>query len=153
MHKILFVCSGNICRSPSADAIMRRMIKDRGLEDKVMCDGAGMHGLHAGEAPDPRSTKAASKRGYDLSPLRARQFRASDFDKFTLILGMDYSHLHDIQAMAPSNMTCELDLFLNYTNHPSVTEVPDPYYGGPDGFEHVLDLVEYGCEKILEKLL
>ncbi len=152
MHKILFVCSGNICRSPSADAVMRQMIIEKGLSDKITCDSAGMHGLHAGEAPDPRSQKTASKRGYDLSTLRARQFHTNDFDNFTLILAMDNSHLEDMKAMMPQDTPAVLDLFLTYTNHASKTEVPDPYYGEGKGFEHVLDLIEYGCENIIKKL-
>lgn len=142
MTKILFVCLGNICRSPTADGIFRDMVKREKLDQKIIVDSAGTGGWHIGKAPDSRTVAAAKTRGYDLSILRARQVSRSDFDEFDYVLAMDHSNLRDLQALRPSHFSGHLGLFLEFGSHKHHREVPDPYYGGHDGFELVLDLVE-----------
>jgi len=139
--KILFVCLGNICRSPTAEGIAHKMIKAQNLADVVHLDSAGTSGWHQGQAPDERSQKAALKRGYDLSKLKSRQVTLVDFYEFDLILAMDHRNLSDLLQMRPSNGTAEVDLYLRRFNI-ATGEVPDPYYGGQDGFNHVIDLLE-----------
>ncbi len=149
---VLFVCLGNICRSPTAHGVFQKMIDDRGLNHRISVDSAGTAGWHTGKAPDARSQRFALKRGYDLSDLRARQAIATDFDEFDVILAMDKQNLKDLQALCPSHFTGHLGLFLAFGNS-AVAEVPDPYYEGDDGFEKVLDLVEDACQGLLAHLL
>lgn len=139
--RVLFVCLGNICRSPTADGILRHQLEQAGLHKRVSVDSAGTSGWHIGRGPDPRTVAAARKRGYDLSSLRARQVSAADFAEFDYILAMDHANLADLRAIAPSEYRGHLGLFLEFANQDTV-EVPDPYYGEGDGFERVLDLVE-----------
>jgi protein-tyrosine phosphatase len=145
MISVLFVCTGNICRSPTADGVLRKMVNAAGISHQITVDSAGTHGYHIGDSPDPRSRKAAQKRGYDLSPLRARKVNEADFTAFTHILAMDSSHLAHLLRIKPDNATAEIRLFLTQ-------DVPDPYYGGPEGFEAVLDMVEAGCAALLKTL-
>ncbi len=142
MAKVLFVCLGNICRSPTADGIFRELLAREKLEHKIQVDSAGTGDWHIGKAPDARTVAAARQRGYDLSVLRARQVSANDFAEFDYILAMDKSNLMDLQRMKPSTYTGHLGLFLEFGERADYREVPDPYYGGNDGFELVLDLVE-----------
>mgnify|MGYP001810359147 CR=1 FL=1 len=152
MVKLLFVCTGNICRSPTAHGVMRALVAQAGLADRVAVESAGTHAYHVGEAPDPRSVAAARRRGYDLSDLRARQVRAADFATFDLILAMDHGHLAQLRRACPPLKHDRLRLFLSYAPHLGIDEVADPYYGGPEGFERVLDEVEAAARGLLESL-
>jgi protein-tyrosine phosphatase len=146
--KILFVCTGNICRSPTADGVLRHMVAQAGLGNAVTVDSAGTHGYHIGDPPDPRSTAAAAARGFDLSALRARKVTAADFRTFDLILAMDQSHFRHLAAMRPKDAKADLKLFLDF--HPAGgKDVPDPYYGGPEEFERVLDMIETASAALL----
>ncbi len=150
MRRILFVCMGNICRSPTAEAVFRRAAETRGVAVEV--DSAGTHAYHVGEPPDPRAQKAAAQRGLDMSAIRARQVRVEDFQRFDLILAMDEDNLAELEAICPEEQRHKLRLFLEYAPHLGVREVPDPYYGGRRGFEYVLDLVEEASERLLDEL-
>jgi len=148
---VLFVCLGNICRSPTADGVFRQMVQRAGLEDKILVDSAGTAGYHIGESPDQRSAEAAKLRGYDLSSLRGRQVAEQDFDTFDYILAMDHSNLTNLRQLAPHDFKGHLGLFLEFGNS-RVREVPDPYYGGAKGFEQVLDLVEGASRQLLAQI-
>jgi len=152
MVKVLFVCLGNICRSPTADGVFRKLLADRGLTDRITVDSCGTGDWHIGKAPDQRAQAAASKRGYDLSVLRARTVHSGDFDQFDFILAMDESNLRDLLDMAPLHLHGKIRLFLEYAPNAGLTAVPDPYYDGDGGFEHVLDLVEEACDGLLETI-
>lgn len=150
MRSILFVCTGNICRSPTADGVIRRLVADARLDVRV--DSAGTHGYHIGDPPDPRSIRVARSRGYDLSPLRARKLVAADFSRFDLILAMDRGHLDHMRRMAPAGSPAELALFGDLAPPPwRGCDVPDPYYGDEDGFVTVLDMVEAGARVLLAR--
>jgi protein-tyrosine phosphatase len=140
--RVLFVCMGNICRSPTAEGVFRTLVEKQGLSNRFEIDSAGTTGYHAGEAPDKRAQNAARKRGYDLSRIRARQVNSKDFSYFDYILAMDKDNLAQLKAMMPGNSKAVVRLFLDYAKNVDTKEVPDPYYGGADGFEHVLDLIE-----------
>ena len=143
-RSILFVCTGNICRSPTAEGVFRSLCKKAGFDLRI--ESAGLGDWHVGDPPDERAQQHARNRGYDLSAQRARQVRPSDFDDFDLILAMDSGHLRALQAMALPRHHAKIRLFV------AGRDVPDPYYGGPDGFEHVLDLVEAQCRSLLAEL-
>ncbi len=149
--KVLFVCLGNICRSPTAAGVFRKYLAASPLADKVSVDSAGTADWHTGKAPDPRTCAAALKRGYDLSKLQARQATAEDFHEFDLILAMDNSNLANLEALRPANSRAELDLLLQRYDLPR-SEVPDPYYGGEQGFEDVLNLLENASQALLAEL-
>lgn len=149
---VLFVCLGNICRSPTAEVVFRQRVQAAGLADVLHIDSAGTGDWHIGKAPDPRSRAAALQRGYDLSPLRARQVGPEDFRRFDYVLAMDRNNLRDLQAMRPEDARGHLGLFLAFHPGAAPAEVPDPYYGGQDGFDQVLDLVEAACDGLLEHL-
>jgi protein-tyrosine phosphatase len=138
--KVLFVCLGNICRSPTAEGVFRRMLAQAAPGLDVEVDSAGTAGYHIGEPPDPRSQRAAKARGVDLSGLRARRVTPGDFSHFDIILAMDADNLADLEAMRPANARARLQRFLDYAPEQSRRDVPDPYYGDADGFEIVLDL-------------
>ena len=146
--RVLFVCLGNICRSPSAEGVFRAKLHAAGLDQQVEVDSAGTGDWHVGKAPDQRTRKAALVRGYQLEALRGRQVMQEDFNRFDLILAMDQSNLTDLQDMRPARASAEVDLFLRRYEL-AVSEVPDPYYGGADGFERVLDLIEQACDGLL----
>ena len=149
--RVLFVCLGNICRSPTAEGVMRHQLQQAGLAAQVAVDSAGTAAWHIGKAPDPRTCAAAPQRGYRLHELRARQVQAEDFARFDLILAMDHDNLRELQRLRPDSAGAELDLLLRrggLAEH----EVPDPYYGGSAGFERVLDLVESACERLIEQI-
>jgi protein-tyrosine phosphatase len=150
--KVLFVCTGNICRSPTADGVFRHIVAAEGLAAEMECDSAGTHGYHIGEAPDPRTVKAAKARGFDLSALRARRVTREDFQKFDLILAMDQGHHAHLEAMRPEGARAEVKLFLAYHPAGKTKDVPDPYYGGPEGFEEVLDMVEAASRGLIAHL-
>ena len=141
-HCVLFVCTGNICRSPTADGVARQMIARLGLEREIVVDSAGTTGYHAGERPDPRACAAALKRGYDLRKLRARRLEVQDFERFDLLLAMDDGHLDTLQRKCPAEHLHKVRRFMDYARHHDAREVPDPYYGGDRGFEVVLDMIE-----------
>jgi protein-tyrosine phosphatase len=143
--RVLMVCLGNICRSPTAETVLRERLSARGLHGLVEVDSAGIGGWHIGSAPDARSQRHAQRRGYDLSGLRARQVVEADFDRFDLVLAMDEDNLADLERLKPEGAAAELRLF-------AAIDVPDPYQGGPDGFEQVLDFVEQGCEALVAEL-
>jgi protein-tyrosine phosphatase len=150
LYAVLMVCTGNICRSPTADGVLRQMLADQNLAQQVMVDSAGIADYHVGDAPDRRSQQHAKKRGYDLSDLRAREVRAADFERFDLILAMDQGHFNHLHRRCPAHLQHKVQLFLDYASEADEREVPDPYYGGSDGFEHVLDLIEDGCAGVLK---
>lgn len=143
-RSILFVCTGNICRSPTAEGVFRTLCARAGIELRI--ESAGLGDWHVGEAPDERAQHHARGRGYDLSAQRARQVRLRDFDEFHLILAMDGGHLRALQRMAPPRHRAKIRLFAEGG------DVPDPYYGGAEGFERVLDLVEERCRALLDEL-
>lgn len=152
VQKVLFVCLGNICRSPTAHGIFEQLVEQRDLTQRIAVDSAGTAAWHTGKAPDSRSIQAARKRGYELKHLRARQAIVDDFDEFDVILAMDNSNLQDLRELCPSHFTGHLSLFLDFAKD-TETQVPDPYHGGEEGFERVLDLVEDACEGLLAFLL
>ena len=145
MRRILFVCMGNICRSPTAEGVMRSLLREAGLEDRIEVDSAGTGGWHAGDPPDARAAEAARARGIALSGA-ARQITPRDFEDFDLIVAMDRENLRELRAMAPPHAREKIRLLA------ADREVPDPYYGGPRGFETVLDQVEAACRGLLATL-
>ncbi|VXC84619.1 low molecular weight protein-tyrosine-phosphatase [Pseudomonas sp. 9Ag] len=149
--KVLFVCMGNICRSPTAEAVFRKCAEKVGMDDRLTVDSAGTGDWHVGKGPDSRACMAAARRGYDLTALRARQVSVDDFQRFDLILAMDHDNLDRLHAMRPAACNAELDLFLRRYGL-SKDAVPDPYYGGEDGFEQVLDLIEHGAAQLLNEI-
>lgn len=153
MVNVLFVCMGNICRSPTAEGVFSRLVKDEGLLDKIGIDSAGTHAYHVGEPPDPRALKSALTRGVDISQLRARRAVAEDFARFDYVLAMDFDNLEKLQSICDPEHETKLSLFLDYASHSDVREVPDPYYGGPLGFERVLDLIEDASNGLLQSIL
>ncbi len=150
---VLFVCTGNICRSPTAEGVFRALAARRGVLERLRVDSAGTHDYHAGEPPDARAVEHAARRGYDLAALRARQVRRSDFDDFAWILAMDRTHLRLLKAQAPGGSIATVTLFTDHSRGWRGLDVPDPYYGGPGGFEKVLDMAEEACEGLLEAVI
>ncbi len=148
---VLIVCTGNICRSPTAEGVMREQAKKRGLGDRVRIASAGTHDYHVGDSPDPRTLKHASKRGYDLSAQRASQVRKEDFQAFDYILAMDRGHLRTLQSIAPASSKAKLGLFLEASGQWKGEDVPDPFYGGVEAFERVLDMVEDAAGRWLDR--
>ena len=146
---VLFCCMGNICRSPTAEGVFRRQVAGAGLENRVRIDSAGTHAYHVGHAPDPRSQAAAAARGFRLGELRARQVARQDFAEFDYILAMDNDNLAELRRVAPREHRAKPRLFMDYSAKRAATEVPDPYYGGAEGFEQVLDMVEDACAGLL----
>jgi len=150
--QILFVCLGNICRSPTAHGVFERKLEWAGLNHRISVDSAGTGAWHLGKAPDPRTQAAARARGYDLSHLRARQTDPSDFERFDYILAMDQDNLSELQMMMPEDYDGHLGLLLDFSDYAQVREVPDPYYGEGGGFEQVLDLVEEASDGLLDEI-
>lgn len=148
---VLFVCTGNICRSPTADAVLRHKVRQAGLDHLIRVDSAGTHGYHIGHAPDERSTATALARGIVMNDLRARQVTAQDFDAFDWIIAMDEGHHVILDRMGRKNARGQVLRFLSFTGNEK-GDVPDPYYGGQDGFERVYDMVEAGCDAILARI-
>lgn len=144
-YKILFVCTGNICRSPTAEGVLRHRLAREGLAGTVFTDSCGMHGYHQGDPPDPRSIATAFKRGYDLQPLRARKIVKKDFENFDLLLAMDSGHFDELTDMTPAESRAEIRMFIDH-------DVPDPWYGPQKGFEHVLDLIESGVDVLIAEI-
>jgi len=150
--KVLFVCMGNICRSPTAEGVFRHIVEKEGLDNRITTDSAGTHAYHIGEQPDLRSQQTARKRGIDLSDLRGRKAVSQDFAEFDYILAMDNDNYRLLQQLSPNSGDAKLKLFLEFSKDYSETEVPDPYYGGDQGFEHVFDLVESASYGLLEEI-
>ena len=149
-YRVTFVCMGNICRSPTAHGVFRQRVRDAGLAEAVAVDSAGTHDYHPGEAPDPRSQRHARRRGYDLSDLRARVLVPADYARADLLLVMDEANLAHASRRCPPAHGHKLRLLTSFCRVHRATEVPDPYAGGAEGFEHVLDLVEDACDGLLE---
>ncbi|MCF3651333.1 low molecular weight protein-tyrosine-phosphatase [Synoicihabitans lomoniglobus] len=147
--RILFVCMGNICRSPAGEGVLTKLVTEAGLAERIGIDSAGTIGMHAGDRADSRMRAAAARRRYDLTS-RARQVVAADLDAFDLILTMDEDNHRGVLALASTDeQRARVQSFCSFCEHHSETAVPDPYYGGPQGFEHVLDLLEDGCQGVL----
>src|SRR5574340_744878 len=151
--RVLFVCLGNICRSPTAEGVARHHIVRRGCEDLIEVDSAGTGGYHAGEPPDARAVAAARRRGIDLSGIRARRVVAEDFDRFDLVLAMDRDNLQYLERTCPPEHSAKLRLLLSYSPGLGMDEVPDPYFGGDAGFERVLDMIENSVLALMSELL
>ena len=152
MKRVLFVCTGNICRSPTAEGVFRHLILEAGLGHAIESASAGTHGYHVGDPPDPRTVAAARRRGFDLSAQRARKVRVEDFHAFDLILAMDRDHFAHLESLRPNAARAEVRLFLDYHPERGAIDVPDPYYGGPDGFETVLDMIERATKSLLSQI-
>jgi protein-tyrosine phosphatase len=150
--RILFVCLGNICRSPTAEGVLRVLAVREAPDLLIEVDSAGTAGYHIGEPPDPRTCQAAARRGYDLKSLRARIVEPQDFTRFDLILAMDEENLAVLRRRAPAAAHERLRLFMEFAPQDGTNEVPDPYYGGPNGFEEVLDLVENAARGLIAHL-
>ena len=149
---VLFCCMGNICRSPTAEGVFAKKVADAGLAGRIVFDSAGTHGYHVGEAPDSRSQHAAQARGYDLSALRARRVERGDFDRFDLVLAMDLDNRAMLARICPRASTHKLQLMMDYARSHSEREVPDPYAGGEEGFDTVLNMLEDATEGLLESI-
>lgn len=150
--KVLFVCMGNICRSPTAEAVFRSQVEKAGLLERIQIDSAGTHDYHVGAAPDARAQLTAKQRGYDMSQLRGRQVEAQDFFRFDYVLAMDNLNLVTLERLRPDEAPSHLGLLLEFAEHHNEWEVPDPYYGGTDGFERVLDMVEDAAIGLLQHI-
>jgi protein-tyrosine phosphatase len=152
-HRILFVCLGNICRSPMAEGVFRRVIAEEGLSDSFVIDSAGLGDWHIGQAPDHRAQKAARTRGVDISGQSARQVVDEDFDRFDLLLVMDGSNYDELKARAPHEARAKIRPFLDYAPHAGTKDVPDPFFGGAEGFDHALDLIEAAAHGLVASLV
>jgi protein-tyrosine phosphatase len=151
-RRILFVCMGNICRSPTAEGVFRKLLEEQAPELDVQIDSAGTHGYHMGAPPDPRACRAAERRGIDLRTLRARRVTEQDFEHFELVLAMDEQNLEFLLELCPPDYRSRVRLLMEFAPHLERREVPDPYYGGNTGFERVLDLVEEAAVGLLDHL-
>lgn len=149
--RVLFVCLGNICRSPTAEGVFRRELEAAGLAHRVEVDSCGIGGWHVGKGPDTRAAAAARRRGIDLSELRARQLAAEDFSRFDYLLAMDHDNLAVLRQQCPDGCGAHIGLFLDFAGEVD-RPVPDPYYGGEQGFEEVLDLIEAASRGLVEEI-
>ena len=149
MKRVLFVCTGNICRSPTAEAFFSQLVRDAGRSDQIISDSCGIAGWHVGKGPDPRSVKALAKRGVDMSHLRARKISSDDYWQNDLLLAMDSTHLDHMRENAGSDAS-DMALFLSVLGHEA--DVPDPYYGDDNDFKIAVDLIEAGCRAWLQKI-
>ncbi|MCF6323726.1 MAG: low molecular weight phosphotyrosine protein phosphatase [Gammaproteobacteria bacterium] len=152
MVKILFVCLGNICRSPTAHGVFERFVQQASLAQRIEIDSAGTHAYHIGEQPDKRAQATALNRGFDLSSQRARRVQKTDFDYYDYVIAMDNDNLANLLEICPQALSNKVSLFLSYSSDVDEEEVPDPYYGGPGGFERVLDMVESAAEGLLNEI-
>ena len=149
-YAVLFCCTGNICRSPTAEGVFTQKVANAKLTGRILIDSAGTHGYHIGEAPDPRTQAAARARGYDLAALRARRVERCDFERFDLVLAMDHGNRAFLARLCPPSEGRKLKLVMEYAHRFAVLEVPDPYYGGPDDFDLVLEMLEDASEGLLD---
>jgi protein-tyrosine phosphatase len=152
MVRVLFVCMGNICRSPTAEGVFTALVEREGLLDLISIDSAGTHAYHVGEPPDTRAQSAALQRGIDISAQRARRVTSEDFERFDYVLPMDLSNYRELEALRPEECRAVLRRFLDYAPDLPEEDVPDPYYGGPKGFARVLDLIEVAAEGLLAEI-
>jgi len=150
--KVLFVCMGNICRSPTAHGVFRQMVEQAGLTDQIDIDSAGTHAYHVGNPPDRRALATGRGRGLDFSDLRARQAESNDFHEFDYLLAMDNDNYHGLKAICPAGQESRLRMFLEFAPQLGIKEVPDPYYGGDSGFERVFDMVEAASKGLLDEI-
>lgn len=149
---VLFVCMGNICRSPTAEGAFRHLVRQQALDRYIKTDSAGTHAYHTGERPDRRAQQTAIARGLDISDLRARKVKPVDFEKFHYVIAMDQDNYQLLAEMAPEGLEDRLRLFLDFAPNLKESEVPDPYYGGPKGFKYVFDLVEEASRGLLDDI-
>ena len=150
---VMFVCMGNICRSPTAHGVFRKLVQDEGYTDQVYIESSGTHAYHVGESPDQRAQQTARGRGIDLSDLRAQKVKAADFASFDYILAMDSDNFAMLSMNCPAEFQHKLHMFLDFAESRNQREVPDPYYGGASGFDHVFDLVEEGSRGLLDDII
>jgi len=149
---VLFVCMGNICRSPTAEGVFRNLVFKHNFSNSIITDSAGTHAYHVGEPPDGRAQSTAKTRGIDLSDIRARRATKEDFENFDYVLAMDNDNYQILKSICPSKQLSKLKLFLDFTSEYSDSEVPDPYYGGEQGFNYVFDLVESASDGLLKDI-
>ena len=149
---VLFVCLGNICRSPSAEGVFRHCVENSDLQLNVKIDSAGTANYHSGDPPDSRAISVAASRGINLKNLRARQIRRSDFQQFDYIIAMDRHNYSDLISLAPRDHHCRIQLFLDFTDNWSEREIPDPYYGGPQGFERAFDMINDASKGLIKDI-
>jgi protein-tyrosine phosphatase len=149
---VLFVCMGNICRSPTADAVFKHLVAEAGLDQRIASDSAGTHAYHIGDPPDARAQRHAAKRGYDLSQLRARRVLKTDFERFDYLLAMDEKNLSLLARDCPAEHVAKLALFMRYSAKSEAIAILDPYYGGAQGFERALDMVEDAAQGLLRHI-
>ena len=151
--KVLFVCMGNICRSPTAEAVFRKLVEESPLDGKMLIDSAGTIGAHAGAKPDPRAIEIGKGHGYQLEKLRARQVVPTDFSRFDFLIAMDLQNVQHLKAICPPEALYKIAMLMSFAPDAGSTEVPDPYYGGPADFEHALALIERGCRGLLRRII
>lgn len=149
MVRVLFVCLGNICRSPTAEGVFRALVESEGLAGQIEIDSAGTHAYHIGEGPDPRSQEAAARRGIDLSSLRGRRATVVDIEEFDYVLAMDQENYANLMQLAPVQLESRVSLLMKFAPKRSEDEVPDPYFGGEGGFDRVLDMIEDAARGLL----
>ena len=150
MVNVLFVCTGNICRSPTAEGVFKKIVNEHGLAEQIFIDSAGTHDYHAGESPDKRSQIVAKRNGVDISSLRARKVVEEDFEKFDYIIAMDHYNVECLGSICPKNLHKRISLLLSYSNNTAISdEVPDPYYGEGDGFQYVYELILEAANRLL----
>ncbi len=152
MIRVLFVCMGNICRSPTAEGVFRKLVLEQGMEKSIEIDSAGTHAYHVGAPPDRRSQEAARRRGIDISGLRGRAVERNDFGRFDYVLAMDDENYENLLDIAPEEQRYKVRLFLEFAPQLPEREVPDPYAGGPEGFERVLDMIEAAAQGLLVEI-
>lgn len=152
MHSVLFICTGNICRSPTAEGAFRHVVEEAGHDRDFLIDSAGTHDYHVGNPPDSRAIDAAMARGIDIGDLRGRRLNKDDFDRFDLILAMDSGHYSIMDRMQPHDCKAKLSMFLNFSPETGMIDVPDPYYGGVEDFEQMLDLIMEGVDGLFMNL-
>jgi protein-tyrosine phosphatase len=152
-HRVLFICLGNICRSPMAEGVFRRVVEAEGLADRFEIDSAGLGDWHIGQEPDARAQAAAKSRGIDISGQCARQVALDDFARFDLLLVMDRSNYAELKRRAPANRRAKIQHFLDFAPHAGTKDVPDPFFGGAEGFDHALDLIEAAANGLLASLV
>lgn len=152
MTSVLFVCTGNICRSPTAEAVFRQAVERKGVASKFTAQSAGTHGYHVGESPDARAIEKAQARGFSMKGMRAQKVTVQDFDDFDFIIAMDRGHLDILNGMKPADVKANVVLFMDYCTSYKEKDVPDPYYGSDEGFDKVLDIIEDGVEGMLKKM-
>ena len=152
MFKVLFVCTGNICRSPTAEGVFRHLVEKRALADRIEADSAGIGSWHVGDPPDPRSTVTALARGVDIRDQRARTVRPYDFEEYNLLLAMDASHHSAMSRACPAELQSRIRMFMDYAPETGIGDVPDPYYGDGDGFARVYDMIEAASKGLLYEI-